>query len=67
MKNRRLTRKERNHVLSKCSEELIELTAECLKAINKGLNSTAIDKIRGEISDVEKQIKLLKVVLDDIS
>ena len=67
MKDRKLTKKERIHVLTKCSEELAELGAECLKAVNKAITPCSIDKIRDEISDVEKQIKLLKVVLDDLN
>ncbi len=62
---KKLEKKHYQWVMTKAAEELNELGAELLKAVNKGINGAAIKKIRSEYLDVKKQLKLLEVILDD--
>lgn len=50
------------HIYLKCAEELNELATRLLQQVNKNKDYT--EQIKQELEDVEKQIKLLKKVLD---
>lgn len=49
-------------ILLKCAEELNELSARLLQQFNKQKDYT--QQIKEELEDVEKQLALLKKVLD---
>ena len=50
-----------NKILLKCAEELNELATRLLQQVNKEKDYT--EQIKEELSDVEKQLKLLKEFL----
>ena len=62
---KKLRKKHYDWVLLKTAEEINELAAELLKAVNKGINSSSMEKIKDEYLDVKKQLKLLDVILND--
>tara|TARA_Y100000593_G_C4119466_1_gene241954 strand:+ start:193 stop:429 length:237 start_codon:yes stop_codon:yes gene_type:complete len=55
--------KKQAHVLLKCAEELSELSAELLKAVNKP-NKRKYNKICAEIFDTEDRLLKLKEFLN---
>lgn len=52
------------HIFLKCAEELSELSTELLQSVNKESKNNW-GKIFDEIKDVEKYIKLLKLIKKD--
>ena len=48
--------------LFKCAEELNELATRLLQQVNKNKDYT--EQIKQELEDVEKQIKLLKKIME---
>lgn len=57
----KLTHKEK-HIFLKCAEELSELSAEILQAVNKK-NKENFNKINSEIKDVESRFSQIKETL----
>ena len=54
--------KEQEKIYLKCAEELNELATRLLQQVNKNKDYT--EQIKQELGDVEKQIKLIKKVLE---
>lgn len=59
----KFSRTDKRNVM-KCIEELNELSLELLHAVNKP-NKENMGKICDEIKDVEKYLKLIKVLCND--
>jgi len=55
---------EERHIFLKCAEELNELAAELLKAVNKP-NKNNWGKIFDELDDANKWVKLLRELRED--
>lgn len=52
----------KKHIFLKCAEELNELATRLLQQVNKNKDYT--EQIKQELEDVEKQIKLLKKIME---